>query len=136
MNFFVENWSLFLLAAVSGGMLVWPVVSKGARAGSLSPTEAVMLMNREKAVLVDVCGDEEFAKGHVAQARHIPLADLEAKLPAAVKNKATPVILVCATGARSNRAVAVAKRLGYENSHSLSGGMAAWREAGLPVQKS
>lgn len=136
MNFFVENWSLFLLAAVSGGMLVWPVVSKGARAGSLSPTEAVMLMNREKAVLVDVCGDEEFAKGHVAQARHIPLADLEAKLPAAVKNKATPVILVCATGARSNRAVALAKRLGYENSHSLSGGMAAWREAGLPVQKS
>ncbi len=136
MNFFVENWSLFLLAAVSGGMLLWPVVSKGARAGSLSPTEAVMLMNREKAVLVDVCSEEEFAKGHVAQARHIPLADLEAKLPTAVKNKATPVILVCATGARSNRAVALAKRLGFENSHSLSGGMAAWREAGLPVQKS
>jgi rhodanese-related sulfurtransferase len=135
-NFFVENWSLFLLAAVSGGMLLWPVVSKGARAGSLSPTEAVMLMNREKAVLVDVCSEEEFAKGHVAQARHIPLADLEAKLPTAVKNKATPVILVCATGARSNRAVALAKRLGFENSHSLSGGMAAWREAGLPVQKS
>lgn len=134
MNFVVENWSLFLIALVSGGMLMWPVLSKGG-GGGLSPTDAVMLMNREKAVVVDVCEAAEFAAGHVAGAKSIPLADLESKLGSAIKNKATPVILVCASGMRSRRAVATATKLGFERAQSLTGGMRAWREAGLPVEK-
>lgn len=136
MNFFVDNWLLFAVALASGGMLMWPAVSKGARAGGVNPNEAVMLMNREKAVVVDVCEPAEFAAGHVVGARNIPLADLEAKLPGAVKNKTVPLILVCASGIRSNRAVATATKLGYEKAVSLSGGMGAWREASLPVEKS
>ncbi|HRK38952.1 MAG TPA: rhodanese-like domain-containing protein [Burkholderiaceae bacterium] len=135
MSFFVENWSLFLIAAVSGGMLIWPVMSKGGGAGTVSPTDAVMLMNREKAVVIDVCEADEFAGGHVAGAKSIPLADLESKLAGAVKNKATPVIMVCASGMRSKRAVATATKLGFERAQSLAGGMRAWREAGLPVEK-
>jgi rhodanese-related sulfurtransferase len=134
-SFFVENWSLFLIAAVSGGMLIWPVMSKGGGAGTVSPTDAVMLMNREKAVVIDVCEADEFAGGHVAGAKSIPLADLEGKLAGAVKNKATPLILVCASGMRSKRAVATANKLGFERAQSLAGGMRAWREAGLPVEK-
>ena len=65
----------------------------------------------------------------------IPLADLETKLAGAVKNKATPLILVCASGMRSKRAVATATKLGFERAQSLAGGMRAWREAGLPVEK-
>ena len=136
MNFLIDNWSLFAIALASGGMLLWPVVSKGARAGGLTAAEAVMLMNREKAVVVDVCEASEYAAGHVVGAKHIPLSDLEAKLPAAVKNKGLPVILVCASGMRSNRAVAIAQKLGYEKAKSLSGGMGAWREANLPIEKS
>ncbi len=68
-------------------------------------------------------------------ARNIPLADLEAKLPRPVKNKTLPVILVCASGMRSSRAVAIAKKLGYEKAQSLEGGMKAWRAASLPVEK-
>ncbi len=135
MSFFIENWILIAVAFSAGAMLVWPAVSAGGRAGSLKPTEAVMLMNRDKAVVVDVCDAAEFAAGHVIGAKNLPLADLEAKLPGTVKNKATPVILVCATGARSNRALAIARKLGYENAHSLSGGMGAWRAASLPVEK-
>jgi rhodanese-related sulfurtransferase len=134
-SFFIENWILIAVAFTAGAMLVWPAVSAGGRAGSLKVTEAVMLMNRDKAVVVDVCDATEFAGGHVIGAKNVPLADLETKLPGAVKNKATPVILVCASGARSNRALAIAKKLGYENAHSLSGGMGAWRAASLPVEK-
>ena len=60
---------------------------------------------------------------------------LDEKLSAAVKNKALPVILVCATGARANRAVAVAKKLGYEQAQALGGGLKAWKEANLPLEK-
>ncbi len=136
MTFFVDNWMLFVVALSSGGMLLWPVLSKGGGASGINPTEAVQLMNREKAVVVDVCSAEEFAGGHVVGAKNIPLGDLEAKLAGAVKNKQTPLIMVCASGMRSSRAVGVAKKLGYEKAFSLSGGMGAWRGASLPVQKS
>ena len=53
-----------------------------------------------------------------------------------MKNKAVPLILVCQSGARSSRAVATAKKLGYEKVQSLSGGLAAWKTASLPVEKS
>ncbi|MEN9383435.1 MAG: Thiosulfate sulfurtransferase PspE precursor [Pseudomonadota bacterium] len=135
MTFFIDNWMLFLVALSSGGMLLWPVLTKSGGAAGVNPSEAVQLMNREKAVVVDVCSAEEFATGHVAGAKNIPLGELEAKLPGAVKNKQTPVILVCASGVRSSRAVGVAKKLGFEKAFSLTGGMGAWRGASLPVQK-
>lgn len=135
MSFFVENWTLIAVAVVSGGMLLWPVLRSGAGSGALNPTDAVQLINREKAVVVDVCSPEEYAAGHVAGAKNVPLADLESRLPAVVKNKALPVILVCASGVRSKRAVAVARKLGYEKAQSLSGGLAAWRGASLPVER-
>jgi rhodanese-related sulfurtransferase len=134
-TFFLENWVLFVVAISSGAMLLWPVLGKGGGAAGITPAEAVQLMNREKAVVVDVCSPEEFASGHVTGAKNVPLGELEAKLPAVVKNKSVPVVMVCASGARSNRAVAVAKKLGYEKVHSLTGGMGAWRSASLPVQK-
>lgn len=136
MSFFIDNWMLLLVALSSGAMLMWPALaSGGGGAAGLTPPEVVQLMNREKAVVVDVCGADEFATGHVVGAKNLPLGELEAKLPGAVKNKATPVVLVCASGARSKRAVAIAKKLGYENARSLTGGMGAWHSANLPVEK-
>jgi rhodanese-related sulfurtransferase len=134
-KFFIDNWTLFAIAIASAAMLLWPVVSRGARAGSLTTSEAVMLMNREKAVVIDVCEAAEFANGHVVGAKNIPLSQLEAKLAGTVKNKSTPLVMVCASGVRSNRAVSIATKLGYDKALSLSGGMGAWREASLPVEK-
>lgn len=133
-KFFIDNWYLFVVALASGGMLLWPMV-KGAGGGTLSPAGAVQLMNREKAVVIDVCETEEFAAGHVGGAKNIPLNQLEERLPTTVKNKALPLVLVCATGARANRAVGIAKKLGYENVQALAGGLKAWREASMPVEK-
>ena len=92
-------------------------------------------MNREKAAVIDVCEPSEFAAGHILGAKNLPLGQLETQLAQTVKNKATPVVLVCASGMRSRRAVAIAKKLGYENAQSLVGGMGAWRSASLPVEK-
>lgn len=134
MKFILDNWMLIAVALSAGGMLLWPVIN-GAGSGALTADGAVQLINREKAVVVDVCEPAEFAAGHVVGAKNIPLGELEGRLAAAVKNKALPVILVCLSGARSKRAVAIAKKLGYENAQSLHGGMGAWRTANLPVEK-
>lgn len=135
MPFVVQNWALLLIAFVSGAMLLWPGIAKSARSG-ISPEGAVQLINREKAVVVDVSEAEEFAAGHVTGARNAPVGELEQKLPQLVKNKALPVILVCPNGARANRALGVAKNLGYEKAVVLGGGLRAWKEANLPVEKS
>ena len=133
MKFIIDNWALILIAASSGGMLLWPVL-RGA-GGGLTPPLAVQLINRSKAVVVDVSEPEEFAKGHVAGARNVPFGQLEQKLEGSVKNKALPVILVCPSGARASRAVSVVKKLGYGQVQALSGGTGAWKDANLPLEK-
>ncbi len=133
-QFILDNWMLITIALSTGFFLLLPVV-QGAAATGISPTEAVLCMNREKGVVIDVCGADEYAQGHIKGAVNVPLDELEARLDKAVKNKSTPVIMVCAAGARSKRAQAIAQKLGYEKVHSLHGGLKAWKEANLPVAK-
>ncbi len=135
LNFLVENWVLIAVAFVSGGLLVWPMVMRGGRAGSVSASEAVQLINREKAVLIDVSEPAEFAGGHVAGSRNVPLGSLgQAKnLPT---NKALPIVVVCPSGTRAQRAAAMLRKLGHEKAVTLGGGLASWRQANLPVEKS
>ena len=135
LNFLAEQWYLVLAAVTSGALLFWPVLNRGTLGGKVTPTEAVRLINREKAVLIDVCEPAEYAAGHAAGSRSVPLGALETSnsLP---KNKTLPVVVVCASGARATRAVAILKKLGFERAQALAGGLAAWREANLPIEKS
>ena len=135
MKFIIDNWFLFVAALASGGLLLWPALSRNMGSAKVSATEAVMLINREKAVLIDVSEPAEFAAGHAAGSKNVPLGGLEAS-PALPKNKALPLVVLCPTGTRSTRAVGILRRLGYENSKALAGGFAAWRNANLPVEKS
>jgi rhodanese-related sulfurtransferase len=133
-KFIIDNWMLITVAFASGAMLLWPAV-QGATAGGISTAGAVQLINRERAVVVDVSETEEFAAGHVGGAKNVPVGQLEQRLPEVVKNKSLPLILVCPNGARATRALAVAKKLGYEKAQVLAGGLKAWKEANLPVEK-
>jgi rhodanese-related sulfurtransferase len=135
-KFVIDNWMLIAVALVSGTMLLWPALQGGAiGGGGLSPALAVQLINREKAVIVDVCETEEFAQGHIGGAKNVPLGQLEQRLPEVVKNKSVPLILVCASGARAQRALGTAKKLGYDKAQALAGGLKAWKEANLPIEK-
>jgi rhodanese-related sulfurtransferase len=134
LNFLIENWFLIVAALVSGGMLLYPMLVSGAQGAAVSPAQAVQLVNREKGVLIDVSEPEEFAKGHAVGSRNIPFGQIEGhkQLPT---NKALPLVLVCPTGARAGRAAGMLRKLGYEKAQVLAGGLKAWREANLPVEK-
>jgi rhodanese-related sulfurtransferase len=135
-KFLADNWVLVLVALTSGGMLAWPLLRGGAGGmAALSAAQAVQLMNREKAVVIDVSEPAEYAAGHVAGSRNVPVGSIESakNLPT---NKALPLVVVCPNGARASRAVAALKKLGHQSVHVLGGGVKAWREANLPVEKS
>ena len=135
MKFVIDNLALIAIAVISGGMLLWTSFSRGSGGGGVPPAEAVRLMNREKGVLIDVCEPSEHAAGHCTGARNIPLAQLEQRAAELPKNKQLPVLLMCQSGARASRAAATLRKLGYERALPVSGGLRAWREAGLPVEK-
>lgn len=134
MKFIIDNWFLIVAAVLSGGLLAWPALARSAAGARISPAEAVTLINREKAVLVDVSEPAEFAALHAKGAKNVPFGSLETST-ALPKNKALPVIVVCPTGARAGRAAGMLRKLGYEKAHALAGGLAAWREASLPTEK-
>ncbi len=135
MKFIIDNLALIAIAVVSGGMLLWSSFSRGGGAGGVTTAEAVRLMNREKGVMIDVCETTEHAAGHCVGARNIPLGELENRAAELPKNKQTPVLLMCQSGARATRAANTLRKLGYERAVAVQGGLRAWREAGLPVEK-
>ena len=94
-SFIADNWYWIVAAAASGGMLLWQQVKSGGVGGGVTPAQAVQLINKQKAQVIDVCEPAEFAAAHVTGAKNIPLGQLgEGKgLPS---NKAIPLVVVCA----------------------------------------
>lgn len=134
MDFILQNWHLIAMAVVSGGLLMWPNLI-GAQGAGIAPAEAVRLLNREKAVFVDVSEPAEFQAFHAAPARNVPLSALaDSKL--LPSNKATPVVVFCPRGSRAAKGAATLRKLGYTQVSVVQGGTNAWQEAQLPVEKS
>lgn len=133
MDFLLQQNNLFILAVavISGAMLAWPAIAKGRAGGGLSTEDAVRMINQKQAVLVDVRPAEAYQAGHIAQARSLPLADIEQKAASLPKNK--PLVIVCDTGRDSGKAVAKLKAQGHTDVHVLDGGQQAWIKAGLPT---
>lgn len=134
MNFLTDNWLLIVLALTSGGMLLLPQFRGGAGGNKVTAAEAVRLINREKAVLIDVGEPAEFAAGHASGARNVPFGSLDGA-KALPSNKALPVVLLCPSGARAGRAAALLRKQGFAKAVALAGGTNAWRDASLPVDK-
>lgn len=133
-SYIADNWYWMVAAGASGALLLWQQIKEGGTTGGLSPAMAVQLINKEKAQVIDVCEPAEFAAAHVAGAKNIPLGEIGngKGLPG---NKKLPLVVVCAAGTRSAKAVAQLKAMGYENAQPLGGGLKAWREANLPIEK-
>ena len=135
MEFITKNIFLVLVALVSGGMLVWPLLRRGTGGPWVNTLEATQLINRSDALVIDLRTADEYAKGHILGAKNIPLADLERRRVELEKHKAKPVIVHCGHGNSSGAGVALLRKNGFASVHNLAGGFAAWQTAGLPVQK-
>jgi rhodanese-related sulfurtransferase len=131
------NMVLFGTAVVTGGMLVWPLFGRlaGGAVPQVGAFEAVNLINRRDATVIDTRDKADFAAGHVPNSRHIPLAELAGRLAEIEKLKARPVLLNCGAGVAAGKACAALNAAGFKEVFVLRGGMAGWAEASLPVEK-
>jgi len=135
MKFITENIFLIAIAFVSGAMLVWPLVRRGAGGASVGTLEATMLINSKDAIVLDVRTAAEFAQSHILNSRNVPLDEIEARIRELERFKAKPIIVSCATGNRSGSAAAILRKHGFTNVVNLAGGIVAWQQAGLPTGK-
>ena len=136
MPFIMKNLWLVALVVVSGGMLVWPMLRRGALGiPDVSPNEVVILINREHALVLDVRNNDEFATGHITNARQIPLDQLQSRLGELGKFRDKAIVVNCQGGVRSAKACAVLKNQGFSRVHNLKGGISAWIEAKMPVTR-
>ena len=136
MDFILENVLLVGLAVVSGLMLAWPMLSRmSSTSSNLGPADAVLLINRENALVLDVRENAEYAAGHITDARHIPLAQLETRIGELGKFKDKPVLVNCQAGMRSAKACGTLEKHGFSKVYNLQGGLNAWQQAKLPVVK-
>ena len=134
MEFINQNILLISIVVVSGLGLLWPMFARPS-GNSVNPGEATLLINREDAIVVDVCEADEFAAGHLPDARNIPGSKLAERISEIEKYKDKPVIVCCATGMRSNKACAELKKNGFSRINNLAGGVDAWVGAGYPIKK-
>jgi rhodanese-related sulfurtransferase len=132
-KFIIDNIFLIALVLVSGGALLIPSLQR--RGAKVSLLQATQLMNQNKSNVIDVRDIAEFEVGHIKSAKNIPLNDLSNRMTELEKQKANPVIVVCASGTRSATAVAMLTRAGFTQAVSMDGGMSAWQAQGLPVVK-
>lgn len=102
---------------------------------TLGPNEAVRVMNREGALVLDVREDSEFSGGRISGARHIPLGLLKQRLNEIEKHKESSVVVYCRSGTRSGTAAAQLCAAGFTDVTNLQGGIQAWESAGLPLKK-
>lgn len=80
---------------------------------------------RNGAVLLDVRTAEEYASGHIPGAQNIPLQILEDKVPTMFPDKAQRILTYCQAGVRSEQAVKILRKIGYQNVENI-GGIADW----------
>ena len=134
-DFLWKEKLLVATALVSGGMLIWPQLRKTSGGPSVSHAEATHWINREDALVVDVREAAEYGAGHILGAKNMPLARIDEGGGELAKKKDRPLIVYCDAGERSSKAASALRRHGFARVASLSGGLNAWRQAGLPVEK-
>ncbi|MCC6531417.1 MAG: rhodanese-like domain-containing protein [Burkholderiales bacterium] len=134
---FLQN-NIFLVAVclVSGMMLLWPLIQKLMAGGKeVSAQEAIQLINRRDALVLDVRDPNEYAAGHIPNARHIPAAEVDKRIKELDKFKQRPVVVSCRSGTRAAAACATLRKNGFQEVFPLKGGILGWQQANLPLEK-
>lgn len=136
MAFVQQNWWLIVIAVVSGAGVLWPTIAKRLSGiPQVGVAEAVNLMNRRDAVVLDVRSQAEFGNGHLPRAKNIPVGELKTRAVELDKWKDKPILVHCAMGNRSHPAAKTLKAAGFTEVFELQGGIGAWTQAGMPTEK-
>lgn len=122
--FTISLFSLFLIACSS---------SDNAEIINISPIESAGLQSNDFAVIIDVRSDREWDKSRIPGAIHIPLSELKDRMDELKSFGNKQLIMQCAVGGRSSKAVEILQQAGFTDVSNMNGGLIAWQKANLPI---
>jgi rhodanese-related sulfurtransferase len=137
LDFLLQHLGLVALVIASALLLAWPEIQGFmGQQNAVSTLEATHLINQKHAIIIDLRRVQDYEAGHLPQARHIPADELASRVGEVARFHGRPAILV-ATGAGGNAgAVNTLKAQGFTDIFTLKGGVVAWVEASLPIERS
>jgi rhodanese-related sulfurtransferase len=131
LEFLTQQW---MLAGALLAVIVMLVMHEARKSGpSLSPQQAINLVNSQDGTFVDLRDAAEFNKGHIMGAVNIPATKLVERMAELEKFKAKPVVLVCKMGQQSSAAGKQLKGADYTQVNKMTGGMMEWSNLQLPT---
>jgi len=136
MDFVIKYWYYFLALAVVLYLLVAGPASQfiyGIK--SITPSQAILMLNRNAGVILDVCEPKDFDAAHIPKSVNIPAATLPGRMKELEKYKDEPVVVTCRTGNRSIKGAMLLRKNGYQSVYTLAGGFLSWQKDNLPLDK-
>ena len=135
-EFAATNWYLFVALIVVLGWLIGNEVWRKLRGvTSVTPMQALLSINQQDGVVLDIRDGGGYKSGHIPRALHIPAADVQKRLQELQKHQDRPIIVCCDSGASAEGVCALLKKQGFTEAHALNGGLAAWKDANLPLTR-
>ncbi|OGT29709.1 MAG: hypothetical protein A3E87_08650 [Gammaproteobacteria bacterium RIFCSPHIGHO2_12_FULL_35_23] len=134
--FISHHWllsALFILLLIA--IFIFEALSKKQSSAHISPQETIQLINRHEAVVIDIRSREAFIRGHIINAIHLPFAALQKDIQKLIEHKHKPIVIVCEQGLESVKAAKLIEQNEFDHVSILQGGMKAWREEDLPLEK-
>jgi rhodanese-related sulfurtransferase len=135
-TFAEHHWTLlFLFVVLAVAVIVYEQLFSQGAGLYVSTSEVIQLINREDGVVIDIRDKDVFKKGHVVNALNISASAIEKQLKKMAEHQAKPIIVVCGQGLESLKIAEIIRKKQFDRVKVLKGGMQAWREAGLPLEK-
>ncbi len=130
---FITNHPLLVAATIAMiiAALVYELLLRARGTAAVSPQQAVRLIN-QGAIVMDIRDAGTFGSRHIVDAVNVTAGEVSSDPQGRLKKK-RPVLLVCDTGTQSSRLVSSLRKAGFDNTGSLSGGLAAWERENLPL---
>ncbi|MEC5344782.1 rhodanese-like domain-containing protein [Brenneria populi] len=115
-------------------VIVLTVKSKLSKVKEVVRGEAIRLINKEDAVIVDIRNRDDYRRGHIANAFNLlPNEIKNGGVGELEKHKTQPVIVVCANGISSRDAANDLLKAGFERVLVLKDGLTGWSGENLPL---
>ena len=131
LEFLAQQWILVIALLAVVIMLVMHETRKSGP--SLSPQQAINLVNAQQGVFVDLRDAADYKKGHIVDALHIPAGKVVDRMAELEKYRDKPIVLVCKMGQQSGAAGKQLKAGSFDNVYKMSGGMMEWTNLQLPT---
>ena len=130
-EFLAQQW---IQVAALLAVVVMLILHEARKSGpSLSPQQAINMVNTEEGVFLDLRDAAEFKKGHIVGAVNIPSAKLPDRMVELEKYMEKPIVLVCKMGQQSGAAGKQLKAANYPKVYKMTGGMMEWGNLQLPM---